>query len=571
MKRRQFIQDVAAGATLVPRLVPSPSRGMQDESDVSGNELIRLWIAENDANIAKILQQQNRQTSHRHEGGFPDQYDIYHPGRAANYVGQLVAAYVSNNSQYHVSDEIEQAINSAIGFLIRVQHEDGTIDLVTTNFHSTPDTGFVVEPLATAISCVQKLCPSRLQKFQEQNAKFLLAAGKALEIGGIHTPNHRWVVCMALARIHALFPADGYLRRINQWLAEKIDIDQDGQYTEQSSSIYSPLVNRCLITIARLLNRPTLYEPVRRNLELTRYFVRSNGEIVTDTSKRQDQFRIAKIDRYYFAYRYMAILDKNPDFAAMVRFVEESCDSSSLSQNLLQFLDDENLQQNLPGGGALLTNYEKRFSNSNLTRIKRNEVDISILGDSDRFLTFHKGSAALVVRLASAFFGKGQFVSNTVSLENGGYVLRQSLRGPYYQPFAKADIPGDGVWSKMPLHRRKQSEIQQLASTVTVLEIDGALRVQFQVDGCDGVPVAIELGFRHGGELSGVKPIPGSENSYLLMEQKGIYRAGRDVIEFGPGTIEHSWTQLRGAKPKLNAQSVYLTGYTPFHTALSIR
>jgi hypothetical protein len=45
---------------------------------------------------------------------------------------------------------------------------------------------------------------------------------------------------------------------------------------------------------------------------------------------------------------------------------------------------------------------------------------------------------------------------------------------------------------------------------------------------------------------------------------------GNDVISFGPGRTEHTWTQLRGALGKWDGQSVNLTGFTPFRFTLTL-
>jgi hypothetical protein len=199
-------------------------------------------------------------------------------------------------------------------------------------------------------------------------------------------------------------------------------------------------------------------------------------------------------------------------------------------------------------------------------------VSATVLGGNSCILSFHKGAAAIeAVRLASAFFGKGQFVGVRLSIEDGAYVLTQSLAGPYYQPLAPGDRHPDGAWDPADREtRRRQSEVQHLRSRVGVRESGGAFEIDFDVSGTDRVPLAIELGFRRGGELAGVAPIAGIPDAFRLREGTGEYRLGGETIRFGPGRAEHAWTDLRGALPKLDALSVYLTGLTPFRTTLRI-
>ena len=189
------------------------------------------------------------------------------------------------------------------------------------------------------------------------------------------------------------------------------------------------------------------------------------------------------------------------------------------------------------------------------------------------FLTYFKGNAALEsVRLASAFFGKGQFSGQTFERSGNTMILKQKLVGPYYQPLKEKDIPEDGNGWQVSRIKRKQSEIQEQETVVSVMEEGGKIDLKIAISGTDNVPVAVELAFRHGGKLEGVTEVEGIENAYLPEEGKMMkYLFGDDKITFGPGVREHAWTQLRGALPKLDADCVYLTGFTPFNSTIKIQ
>jgi len=571
MKRRTFLQRLGTTATLAP-LTNSHFPFLTETVSADTDKLIQNFVASNDTSIENLLARQEKDTKHPGHGGITNGYGIHNSQNTSGFLQRLSCGFVSESSRFYQSKSLLEPMLHASEYLLRVQHPDGTIDLHTTNFHSTPDVAFTVEPVSLAYTLLNTYAPATTEAIQTNLQSYLENGGKALSVGGVHTPNHRWVVCMALARVNHLFPDPAYEGRVNEWLREKIDIDEDGQYTEQSTLVYSPIVDKALITVARLMNKPELLEPVRKNLEMSLYYLHANGEGVTEGSGRQDKYQKGTMIRYYYPYRYMALYDRNPRFAAMVQLLEEQ-DTNRLNHNLAYFLESSNLRNPLPEVGSLPTDYQKVFTGSDLVRIRRGEWDATILAKNPVFFTFFNGEAALEgIRLASAFFGKGQFEGESLEQDGDEFVIRQWLEGPYYQPFTEdGDLTTDGDWEKMPRDERPQSEIQKLLTEVRIREAGQGFQVDISVLGTDRVPVAIELAFRQGGTLENVQAVANTEDAYLLEDGFGTFQSGKQKIRFGPGRTEHTWTQLRGALDKLAAQSVYLTGFTPFEHQLTIK
>ena len=564
MQRRSFIQSSLGTLCSVPFLgFSSFSKTIEKKPD-----WLIDWIKILDEQMPSFTKSRVSNPSKKHFGAFVDTAEIPNPHSTAGYIGRACMLIYCSESSFYKSKETLQTVEQAAEALLKFQYPDGTIDLLSTNFHSTPDTAFVLENIIPAYKFVKETNLSGSEKTLVYLEKFIKNAAEALIVGGIHTPNHRWVVTAALVKINEIFPDKRLVNRAEQWLAEHIDIDPDGQYTEKSTHVYSPIVNRALIDIAIGLNKPELLDHVRKNLLMTLYYIHPNGEVVTEGSSRQDRGVIGKMSVYYGNYRYMSILDNNGQMAEVCRLIERTNSPQALAGYLGYFLENPQISRELPTSHALPTNYVKAFPFSGLVRIRRENWDCTILSKNTSWLTFHKGNAVLqAMRVACSFFGKGQFDSEKIEKQGDTWTLTKSLEGPYYQPFEKDKISPDGDFEKMPRYLRKQSEIQKLETTVKIIEKPQGIEVEIEMRGTDNVPVSLELIFRPGGTFNGVEKLL---NSYLLSGEKGEYVVGDDKISFGPGKIEHKGLQLRGALPAADAPTVYITGFTPFKHVISL-
>lgn len=516
-------------------------------------------IRRHDEAVDRILHQQITDPADPHRGGYPDEYGLFSAGVGAGLCDTLIAAYVCPGSRHHQSAEVARRFLLAAGYLTRMQNADGTIDLLVTNFHSTPDLGFVIHGAAAAGWLAQHY---RHQELFGGLEPFLRKAGQALSTGGIHTPNHRWVVCEALSQLNEILPDPAYPRRIAQWLAEGIDIDADGQFDERSTTVYNTVSDKALLVTGLKTNRPELLEPVRRNLESMLYLLHPGGEVVTEISTRQDQYDRAGMDRYWFPLRYFALRDNNGQFATLVNAVEPRAGSLSF------YLRYPALQKPLPAPRPLPDNFEKLMPAVKIARFRRGALSASILlNGNSRFFTMRNGGCVVeAVRFASAFFGKGQFHAGSYEKTTDGYRMTQTLEGPYFQPFDPPRHVEASQWTALrPL--RKQSNIQHMAYTVTVREKSKGFVIEMDAQGTAGVPLSVEVNLRQGTLLEGVEEAKDA-GSFLLKQGHAVARNGQGAIRFGPGLGVHSYMHIRGAEPKLPGPSVYLCGVTPFRHTL---
>jgi hypothetical protein len=564
------------------------SNGLQsfDNNLITQDDLLKRLITENDTQVSKLLQS--------------IQVDkVSFSRKIGNDFSMLAASYCSKGSKYYQNPLLVSKIEILIQVLKRFQTEDGTMNF--GNLESPPDTAFLVELLGAGAKILKRDKSSALTKVNEEIKIFLLQSANALVTGGVHTPNHRWVISAALAKVNDLYPNPRFVNRIEEWLSEGVFNDHEGHYPERSG-IYSRVENTAFITIAHLMDKQELLVPVRKNLNLLYYYIEPNGDLVTTDSRRQDQYQQLSITPYYLNYRYMAIKDNNSDFAAVTKYIESlpSFEKEIVQQALFYFLEEPILQQDLPAPKPLLTDYKKLVTTSHLLRIRRDQTSVTLFGgvdwplvigsgrsNSPNFFSYRKGQAILkYVRLSSAFFSMGYFYSEGIKKEDNGYLLSKNLEVPYYQPLPENLRKEDGdyklsqsidgrFWNKMSFEERPVSNLKTLKTNVLLNENNGTCELQFDVTGLVGVPVTIELCFNENGKLSGTST---AENDLQFLENGfGKFEHNGDTIDFGPGVVAHRTIKdLAGERYsthfgslKTNGKHVYITGVTPFSHKLT--
>ena len=512
----------------------------------------------------------------------------------------LVASYCTKESSYYQQSELVLALNRITDQLLSVQSADGTVSI--GNLESPPDTAFLLEPLCSAAQILMEHPSEPMQPITEKIKRFIVKAAAALASGGVHTPNHRWVISAALAQINHLYPNQQYVARIADWLGEGVFIDADGHYPERSMT-YSYVENRSLLTMGRLLNKPALFAPVKKNLEMTYYYMEPDGSLVTTDSRRQDQYLTKNIVSWYLLYRYFAIRDNNRQFAAIAKSIEqmEGFNEEILDTSLFHFLETPLLQKEMPAPIQLSVEYEKLFTTSHLARIRRGNTSATIFGgvdwpliiasgrsDSPNFFSYRKGKAALkYLRLSSDFFSMGYFYSEGLKKKGNSFILHKKQTVPYYQPLpknlrnAKGDYQlspsTDGrFWNKMAFEKRPVSNVKTLETTITVTDADDRTSLHFLITGMPGVAVTLELCFNEGGQLSGTTTAAGNNENYFLENGEGKFEYKGDTIHFGPGNIVgRKLTNLEGERYsthfgnlRTSGTHVYITGITPFEHTL---
>ncbi|TKW49390.1 hypothetical protein CTA1_1320 [Colletotrichum tanaceti] len=514
-------------------------------------------------------------------------------------VRRLVTPFVWPDSAFYHDETLLPHVDEMLAVLARSQHDDGTYTV--GNRHSPPDTGFLVEDFGIMVRILEADDHEASRAVAETIRAILVKAGPGLAKGGIHTPNHRWKICGALARISRIAgDEDGSLvARVDEWLAEGVDMDADGIYSERSAVYYAAVTNPSLLTVAHELGRAGLLAPVRKNLELTIEHAEPGGEIETVLSRRQDQAQNPgnNMREFYPVFREMALLDGNARFAAMARLIERQS-GADLGDYLGALIERPALMAPLPGPEEPpFVDFEKHYAAAGLVRARRGKLSVSVFGGSDWYRAGDKtdlynrfgsglstnptmfrawnGKAVLeAVRLVPNFFTMGHFRSNGITVDGdnsnnntnnstnntnntntknsvGIVRLGSEMEVPYYLPmpaerrdengeYALGRSVADGRFYAALDFANRPTSTRRLKTEVAVAPTEAGYDLTFEVTGEPDVELTFELAFRKNGTFAGggVEEIgqdAAGGKTYHLVDGEGSYSVGEDTITFGSG------------------------------------
>lgn len=519
--------------------------------------------------------------NHPHYGGVLNKKEGYvTPGASIGCMLTYTPAYYNEHSEFYKDDELLMYMNRAIEYTLDIQREDGTIDLLISNFYSAPDTGFMMHNIGRVYKIME--ANAKTDKELAVKAKLLTLiqkAGEGLRDGGFHTPNHRWVEAAGLAIAYNITKDESFKKMALMYLAEGIDIDENGEFTERSPGIYNAVNDNALMILAEELDKPELAEHAAKNLEMMFCYFEPDGSVFTQNSVRVDKGegmpgKSFYPTNYYHIYLKAAFLNNNPRFAKMADLIFESAKkgAAGVPGNLWLYMTVNGLSDYEPMLEEISDEFEVFFKPSNIVRSRKGDFGVTLLGESPNFLFVQIGRLRCYVRMCASFFAVAQFKASEITKTTKGYSMEFTSSGRYKWPFETP--PKTNVWEEMDHASRKSVNEVSLKFTVDFQINEKSVLLDVKTEGCDRVPLKLEFCFTGGCDVEG----PGfmvdgkAGNSIIVGEGNVTASLGLNEITVGPGFADHKYAaSMRGSEPKSNNDfTVYFTGFSNIEKTIEI-
>ena len=429
---------------------------------------------------------------------------LFEPSSLFTYMECAVETYLSPDSIYYKKQEILEFLRLLCISAEESIHEDGTVDLIISNYHQ-PEY-FNTPHLCYAYRLLRDL-PEKTEEEEEIEKKLYHLVERIAEgliASGFHTPNHRWVLTSSLYYAYNTLHKkdDRLLHRAKQFLAEKIDIDENGEFSERSAGMYSAVTDRALCQIAMEANMPELFEYVKRNLLLVSRFVEKGNMIFTQNSRRKDKGEVGSNVPFDFErYADIALMGyvntKDPVFLGILKNILDSKTATAILHLPFRFYILYPELKHLSVNFAALPSAEKEFHlfhpDSGIVRVKKNDAVYSLLARNPDFLHITVGNISIRARICSSFFAIAQFLPDTIEkIGEDQYRMTFHTWADYKLPFETPPEGSENYWS-MDYQSRTSISRCDFGYTVDFTFTENGIKIHMQTQGTEKVPFKFEM------------------------------------------------------------------------------
>ena len=338
---------------------------------------------------------------------------------------------------------------------------------------------------------------------------FLRKSVEAIKNKPVFTSHDCWVAAAALVEFDKQFGDSAASGRAESYLQEGININSEGVYDDRSP-IYSMQSNAMLFSLAEKLNRPALLEYVRRSLNFLLYTFHPNGETATEFSDHKG--RENGLPTGYSVWKNMSIIDHNGYYATaadltlstylrsidngLIRpnvnnpnryFKGEGVSRFFMTADIGELLSIESERNNdwitrIP----LPRQYERKYTQSNIARIQRDQTSLTIIGDKQILFALRNGQAIIDgFRIKYIYHGFRDYTPAGLTVDGRQYLTQNQVIQYVYKPTStRREV--------IPLNLRIFTEIEPTS--------DG-LELRIATEGAARIPLQLEFGLRKEGSL----------------------------------------------------------------------
>ena len=507
--------------------------------------------------------------------------DIWEAKPTIYALASALAVYFHEDSCFYKSKELYQAVGLALDFIARTQREDGSFDYPSCNFKSAADTSFCFKRLIAAYRLLVKYGNPADEAITVLKEKYLTIMHKALDAireGGFHTPNHRWGITAALLQGSNLFATEkefaaGLKNRAEQYLAEGIDGDEDGEYAERSTGNYNAVVNNAMMAMYQETGNEAFLGYVERNLSMMLTYMDPDDTIFTQNSTRQDQGKLEYADKYFYQYLYMCSRERNPAFdGAAHKIIKDNMERGDLAPDCLHIVmnHDEMMGYHFEEYG-FLEEYRKFFRHAGVLRVRKPSYTYTVLNGKSAFLYFKSKGTTLCVKIGESCCDIRNFIPQTIEELPDGCRLEAEAQSWYYLPFKEKQDTSD--WWKMDQSKREKLISSRLKTTLEIREKEQGLELNLKAEGLDRLPLRLEICIPAGVSIEhpAFALEAGAGESMILKDGYLEIHDGLTTVEIGPGFGEHSFKgHYSGEEINSAGYTVYANGYTPLEKHFSL-